>query len=223
MQTQKELFEQSGWKALNRIGTFAEMHHIFKQNFSDLDTLLTQIKKNEDGKNAWLHLSQYIFNFLASSFSLCEHCRKMMAFYKGTELYKEYEKKTHETFNNNLCAFIHKFRNYQTHYQIEFAYSDTQKNTVVFLSENLLKDKSQWNAESREFILENGDELNVAQIFSDYLMLTDKFYIWLYKELMEYHKHDMKERDALIKKMNFDSVCLSSTITDALNGKKVSG
>ena len=54
-------------------------------------------------------------------------------------------------------------------------------------------------------------------------MLTDKFYIWLYKELMEYHKHDMKERDALIKKMNFDSVCLSSTITDALNGKKVSG
>ena len=68
----------------------------------------------------------------------------------------------------NLCAFIHKFRNYQTHYQIEFAYSDTQKNTVVFLSENLLKDKNQWNAESREFILENGNELNVAQIFSDY-------------------------------------------------------
>ena len=144
MQTPKELFEQSGWKALNRIGTFAEMHHIFKQNFSDLNALLMQIKKNEDGENAWLHLSQYIFNFLASSFSLCEHCRKMMAFYKGTELYKEYEKKTLETFNNNLCAFIHKFRNYQTHYQIEFAYSDTQKNTVVFLSENLLKDKSQW-------------------------------------------------------------------------------
>ena len=93
MQTPKELFEQSGWKALNRIGTFAEMHHIFKQNFSDLNTLLMQIKKNEDGENVWLHLSQYIFNFLASSFSLCEHCRKMMAFYKGTELYKEYEKK----------------------------------------------------------------------------------------------------------------------------------
>lgn len=62
----------------------------------------------------------------------------------------------------------------------------------------------------------------LLKFFSDYLMLTDKFYIWLYKELMEYHKHDMKERDVLIKKMNFDSVCLSSTITDALNGKKVS-
>ena len=41
---EQELFESNGWQAINRIGAFAEMHHIFLQNYQDLMNIITKIQ-----------------------------------------------------------------------------------------------------------------------------------------------------------------------------------
>lgn len=215
MTTQEDVFNCAGWKALNRMGIFATMHHIFRQNYIDLEILLKRIHDNpnmsqETFQEQHIHLSQYIFNFLASSSALTDHARRLIGFYEKTNLYKEYQQKIKESFaDNKLVQFIHKLRNYQTHYQLEFPYlvdslGDNKSWDVVFVSSDLLKHPEQWNVLSKKFIEESGQEINLNKIFAEYSKLIDTFYMWLYKELQIYHKKDFEEREKLIKESGME-------------------
>ena len=87
------IFNCSGWKAIQRAGAMINMHHIFRQNYSDLEQLLKKIHDDinvtkEVNQASFIHLEQYIFNYLASSSALIDLSRKMMDNYKNTELYK---------------------------------------------------------------------------------------------------------------------------------------
>ena len=44
---EQELFESNGWQAINRIGAFAERHHIFLQNYQDLMNIISKIQNPE--------------------------------------------------------------------------------------------------------------------------------------------------------------------------------
>jgi len=215
MVTQEDVFNSAGWKALNRMGIFATMHHIFRRNYIDLETLLKRIHDDinmsqETFQEQYIHLSQYIFNLLASSTALTDHARRLMGFYKETNLYKEYQKKIKESFaDNKLMQFIHKLRNYQTHYQLELPYpvrslKDNKHWDVVFISNELLKHPEQWNEQSKQFIKECGQEINLNKVFSEYNRLIDTFYMWLYTELQIYHKKDFEERERLIRESGME-------------------
>ena len=111
-----------------------------------------------------------------------------------------------------MAQFIHKLRNYQTHYQLEFPYpvrslDDNKSWDVVFVSNDFLKHPEQWNVLSKQFIEESGQEINLNKIFAEYSKLIDTFYMWLYTELQIYHQKDFEEREKLIKSENRQQIC----------------
>lgn len=83
MTTQEDVFNCAGWKAINRMGLLATMHHIFRQNYIDLEVLLRKIHDDinmsqETFQELHIHLSQYVFNLLASSTALTDHARRLI-------------------------------------------------------------------------------------------------------------------------------------------------
>lgn len=141
---------------------------------------------------------------------MTDHARRLINFYEETDLYKKYQQKIKESFvDNKLVQFIHKLRNYQTHYQLEFPYpvrslDDNKSWDVVFVSSDFLKHPEQWNAQSKQFIEESGQEINLNKVFAEYYKLIDTFYMWLYRELQIYHEKDFEEREKLIKEIGME-------------------
>ena len=98
MATVYDLFNCAGWQAMNRIGTFSNMHNIFQQNHLELNNLLIKVQddiqlSNGTIKETWEHLEQRVFNYLSSASALENHARKMMKFYDGKNVYLEYSLK----------------------------------------------------------------------------------------------------------------------------------
>lgn len=214
MVTKENIFNSKGWKLINKVSSIFSMHHIFRQNYSDLEQLLVKIHNDifitkEVNQAIFVHLEQYIFNFLASASALTDLSRKTMNYYKGTDLYEKYQKMIKETFGNDLSQFIRNLRNYQTHYQLVFPYTvknleDNRMWDVVLISKDLMMHPDQWNYGAKNFINKNGEEININKVFAQYSRLVDAFYMWLYAKLDEYHKDDIKERNYLVKMVNID-------------------
>ncbi len=189
------LFESDGWKAINRIGSFNEMYWIFIENYRELVTKILFLQDIEQPFGSRLssinNLSRYIFNFLSSTSALKENCYNMMRFYNETDLKMKYESKKNELFlNSKLVAFIQKFRNYQTHFQLEFA-DLSANNQVILITEKLLQNSKEWNKLSLEYIQESGDAIVLKTTCEDYFKLVEDFYQWLYQELMTFHRQDI--------------------------------
>ncbi len=214
MITQEDIFKCAGWQAINRMGQIASINHIFSQNYSDLNNLLLKIyytvePTEEIYQEIHQRLEQYIFNFLAASFALTDNCRKVMAFYKETDLYKKYQQKVDNEFaKDTLANFIRQLRNYQTHYKLEFptpvrSLDDNTHWDVVFISDELLKHPNEWNSLSKQYITQCGKEINIGKMSADYNHKIDMFYHWLYGELKAYHKEDFAERDKLFEEIGW--------------------
>ncbi len=214
MVTKENVFNSKGWNLINKVSSIFSMHHIYRQNYSDLEQLLVKIHNDifittDVNQAIFVHLEQYIFNFLASASALTDLSRKTMNYYKGTDLYEKYQIMVKEAFDNDLSQFVRNLRNYQTHYQLVFPYTvksldDNKLWDVVLISKDLLKYPDQWNARAKKFINKNGEEVNVNKVFAEYNCLVDAFYMWLYAKLDEYHKYDIKERNYLVKQANLN-------------------
>lgn len=81
---------------------------------------------------------------------------------------------------------------------------DNKSWDVVFVSSDFLKHPEQWNAQSKQFIEESGQEINLNKVFAEYYKLIDTFYMWLYRELQIYHEKDFEEREKLIKEIGME-------------------
>lgn len=199
------LFKSDGWQAVNRIGTFIEMYAILIGNYNELMRVISKIQNVQEPlverhQDLTYNLNRYIFNFLASTKALIDNCRKMMSFYKNTDIYEKYQGKINELFlNNPMTAFIQDFRNYQTHFKLEFSeLSDDDE--IVFLTQGLLQNSEQWNKLSKEYITQCGENIVLKSLCEDYFKLLEVFYMWLVGELKEFHKKDLIERKELAAK-----------------------
>lgn len=212
MLTEAALLNCAGWKALNRIAPLGNIHNVFFQNWLELQNLLAKIHEDVNvsksiQKEAFEHLQQKIFNYLAASSVLTDTTRKVLNHYKETDLLKEYEQKVSDLFrHNNLCHFVRNLRNYQTHYELTFpcpvrSLDDGIHWDVVLLSADLLKHKEEWKQEAKQFIMACGEEINLNKIFTQYANIVNIFYTWLYTKFVEYHKEDLEERDQLINEL----------------------
>lgn len=199
------LFKSDGWQAVNRIGTFIEMYAILIGNYNELMRVISKVQNVQEPlverhQNLTYNLHRYIFNFLASTKALVDNCRKMMSFYKNTDIYEKYQGKINELFlNNPMTAFIQDFRNYQTHFKLEFSeLSDNDE--IVFWAQGLLQNSEQWNKLSKEYMRQCGENIVLKTLCEDYFKLLEVFYMWLVGELKEFHKQDLIERKELAAK-----------------------
>lgn len=199
------LFKSDGWQAVNRIGTFIEMYAILIENYRELMRVVLKIQNPQEPlvgryQDLTYNLNRYIFNFLSSTKALIDNCRKMMSFYKDNDIYEKYQGKINELFlNNPITAFIQDFRNYQTHFKLEFSeLSDDDE--IVFLTQGLLQNSEQWNKLSKEYMRKCGENIVLKTLCEDYFKLLEVFYMWLVGELKEFHKQDLIERKELAEK-----------------------
>lgn len=199
----EKLFQSKGWQVINRIGTLNEMYYILVENYRELMHEILRIQKASqpfielfDNKK----LNRYIFNFFASTSALTDSCRKAMNFYKNTDLKIKYEIKKELFFKKNQTAFFIKdFRNYLTHFSIEFPLL-SKSGEIAFSTQDLLQYKK-WRSLSKEFIRQNDCEIVLKPLCEEYFRTLETFYMWLYAELKEYHKEDLKERNQMAKKL----------------------
>ena len=212
MATQEELFNHPGWQACNRLGAFANMHNIFLENYNQFKGLCDKLKYNESlsnefKKEIFMHLERYIFNYLSSASALIEHSRHLTSFYKDTDFYTEYDKRIKNVFEkNDLALFIKKLRNYQVHVGLPCPYivasqKDTKSWDIVFISQELLDKKNDWNLESKKFINTCGKEIILNDVFYQYTNLVNSFYLWVYEELKKYHKDELIEKERIEKEL----------------------
>ena len=204
-----QLFNSPGWKAVERMGSLASMHHIFSQNYSDLNILIIKIQNDrnvsqEIYQEAQQHLDQYVFNFLSSPMALVDNCRSIMSYYNNTILYQEYQEKVNQKFLKcPLHSFIKQFRNFQTHFRLcpisSIRVGEGKEWKTVLFCEDLLKYPNQWNILAKQYIEKCGQEINIKDAFSEYNNLIDNFYHWLYGKLKEFHKDEILERNRLIE------------------------
>lgn len=213
--TQEEIFSYPGWLASKRLGYLANMHHIFLQNHLILKDLLVKIHNDESFSTQIYqefdkHMQQYLFNFLSASAALTDNCRKMMIFYKGTDIFNEYNAKIDEVFKNNLLsAFIKDLRNYQTHNKIDIptpvrSLEDHKSIDVIFISDELLKENYQWTASSKKFMEKCGLEISILPIINEYNNMINLFYNWLYSRLKQYHYNDFVALKQIIREQGLD-------------------
>lgn len=215
MTTQEELFNYPGWLASKRLGYIANMHHIFLQNYLILKELLVKIHDDEHFSPQTYqefdkHIQQYLFNFLSASAALTDNCRKMMSFYKGTDIFDEYNVKIGEIFEKSLLpAFIKDLRNYQTHNKIDIptpvrSLKDHKSIDVIFISDELLKENYQWTASSKKFMKECGLEISILPIIDEYNNMINLFYNWLYSRIKQYHYNDFVVLKQVVREQGSD-------------------
>lgn len=215
MTTQEELFNHPGWLASKRLGYIANMHHIFLQNYLILKELLVKIHDDEHFSPQTYqefdkHIQQYLFNFLSASAALTDNCRKMMSFYKGPDIFDEYNVKIGEIFEKSLLpAFIKDLRNYQTHNKIDIptpvrSLKDHKSIDVIFISDELLKENYQWTASSKKFMKECGLEISILPMIDEYNNMINLFYNWLYSRIKQNHYNDFVALKQVVREQGSD-------------------
>lgn len=215
MTKQEELFNHLGWQASKRLGYLANMHHVFLQNYLILKELLVKIHDDEyfspqTYQEFDKHIQQYLFNFLSASAALTDNCRKMMSFYKETDIFDEYNAKIGEIFKKSLLpAFIKDLRNYQTHNKIDIptpvrSLKDHKSIDVIFISDELLKENYKWTASSKKFMKECGLEISILPIIEEYNNMINLFYNWLYSRIKQYHYNDFVALKQVVREQGPD-------------------
>lgn len=204
---EQELFESNGWQAINRIGAFAEMHHIFLQNYQDLMNIISKIQNPQlkYSKRVDLmlnNINQYIFNFISAAMALRDNTNEMAKFYDNTNLGNSIKENTQKIFAHNLeIAFVQKYRNIHTHKRLIIAYlSDDDK--ILWDTECLFKISDEWNSLSKKYISNCGESIYLEELFVKYFQTTNYFYNWLYPELLKWHKNDALETIKIATKLN---------------------
>jgi len=194
----EKLFKSKGWQAINRIGAFAEMHHIFIQNYQDLMNIISQIQNPQIEYKSRVELmlhnvNRYIFNFISSAMALRDNSNEMIKAYQNTILGKSIEENIKKFFANNLeIAFIQKYRNIHTHKRLVIAYlSDDDK--ILWNKQSLLEVSQDWNGLSKKYINNCSENVALKDLFEAYFETINNFYNWLYPELLKWHKQDALE------------------------------
>lgn len=204
------LFQSKGWQAINRIGALNEMYYILIENYRELMNEILRIQMATQ-PNCELfenkRLSRYIFNFIISTSSLIDNCRKTMKYYKNTDIKNKYEHKTEEFFKNNqISVYIKDFRNYLVHFSMVIPL--LSKDGKIALSKQELLEYNNWTKLSKEFIHQNVNEIDLKPICEEYFKTLENFYMWLYTELKDYHKEDLKEKNQLAEKLGIYIPCI---------------
>jgi len=215
----REIEISAGFKALNEIKRLKDSVYIYRENFKELENILTQYKdvdfaddlvseryseKREEKTREFLRA---FHNFILSVKSLVAHSRNFMKSYSETLLGRKYSIKIESEFKENEeVKFLEKLRNYFCHYRLpEFNTRITisfdpksESSNIYLLKKDLLKNDS-WGSLANKFIDKCPDEINIGNIIYRYKESTDELYNWLFTELEKLHLSEINQTKKMIQ------------------------
>lgn len=185
------------------------MHHIFNENYNTLLNTIDEIRKQYFPKEIFFashdRFKRHAFNFLMSATALRDNCRRIINYYKETEIKREYEQKV-KVFQCSLVSFVEGLRNYNAHVSIilpDIVKSpiNSQQWDIILMTPNLLQTNFNWSTLARTYMKQYGPEINFKDLCLQYHIMIDQFYNWLYARLLAYHKEDFIAKERLIDKL----------------------
>ncbi len=174
---------------------------VFESNTNELLEVLSRPSKDfslsmilmgddrEGGVSFWGEVDQRLHNELASAVSLVDHTRRLFA-YLGTDvplIIAEYMERNSKITKMNETQFLRKLRNYLLHYGnapiLQSLSLTTSEHSLKLSASSLLK-WSEWNAETREYLLAFGDHDGplIEEVVVVYANAMLDMFIWLFKQ-----------------------------------------
>lgn len=213
----KQIDEMPGAVFLNRSRQRSFSLNIFRMNALELMEVAQKVKdpvhgfalmtqsNREAGLQAHRELNRHVHNFAASALTLVEHTRVFMRkHYAGTSVLAAYEAMITRTFiQSPVAQFVQGLRNYMVHrglpnssMYLNFTSGPDTDGTgtietgVRFETSSLL-DWDNWKSIARKYLEEAGEQIEVHDFASEYMVLVNQFNEWLDAILAEHHRVDV--------------------------------
>jgi len=219
----KEIHASKGMQFVNRMRKHSFSFNIFNGNLFELQKALATIENpdigiklmsqdnKQEGDQAYREINRLFHNFLSSAKTLIEHTRIFIdKHYKKTPLQQAYlEKITSEFSQDETCRFIQDLRNFMLHQGLPHSQmtltitnlKDGQDiDSQISLNVEKLCNWSRWSSSSKRYLNNQGKEIKLSTIVSQYGRKITSLQQWLDKKLQKNHSNDLKELKSLQEK-----------------------
>ena len=157
-------------------------------------------------------LDQRLHNYLASAGALIDHVRRHVEGYKGTPFAREYARRKGVVTAAPVSDFMKRLRNYLLHYRLLFlAHNVSVKGTElapgtvdvrVEVSTETLLQWDGWHGQSRSYLRQAGEAVDIRAALLEYGRLLDDLYQWMFQQFQQLHGSEIKDLNDLIDEGN---------------------
>ena len=207
----KELRDSAEQKRLDQVNHFQASVLVFDTNFKELKDTLLFHNDHRQSQSLWkvenrqllhayqLNVTRLLHNFVASAQSLIDHTRFFYRkLYEPDNLFPDYQEEIRKRFlKHTLSCFIKDLRQYAQHYQVPSLSSSLRYErgkpdfeVSMNMDKNDLLEFSGWKANSKTFLADSDDKIDVLKLFQEYHTHIMSFQSWFSEKQKEIHKND---------------------------------
>lgn len=157
-------------------------------------------------------VDQRLHNYVASTSSLIDHSRRLMAKYAGTTLLAEYDNRRSTISTSPEAVFIRDLRNFTQHRELPFIGHTVSMNpskgtsfatTKFELSTAILAEWGGWTAPAKQLLGSAGATVVLREVMQRHLDLVEDLYAWLFAQAQTYHRFEYTLADDLRGEFNW--------------------
>lgn len=213
---QQKIQNCEGYRIHQKLSSLNNTEQIFYRNFVELRSIEKYIKahpeiiavKNRDKTDEFqIELARRMHNYLASVKSLVDHTRRLKKhFCFSKKNNQNYDLKRNELLGKNNFYFVQQLREYVQHVELlptgfEFRIErkdgkDSELITLVLFKESLAGYDG-WKSESKLYLRDALEKIDLISLVSDYTVAISKFYNWFYLEVESMYKSELMEFEKL--------------------------
>jgi hypothetical protein len=187
-----------------KIQFLGEIHYIFWLNDKQIKESLVSLKDEGTAFLLWtsddniemfhLRILCQLHNYLAAARTFFILNRKIAnELYKGTDFEPEYKEKMKTVIHKSpLAHFMQNLRIYISRKKLPF--SSTMSfvtgpgfDSSLSLDLQHLRQWEGWSQQAKEYLHQNENEIQLAQLINNYTFMIEEFYTWLRKRQQELH------------------------------------
>lgn len=202
-----EMESLKGFRIINDIELLKGTNYIFINNFFELKNI---IEKSEQDIEIWylknrrqldfvlLEVTRLLHNYSASVLTLIDHTRNFRKKIKEKNLEKTFEREIQRLGVNEVVGFMKQLRQYLQHYSLpitkaNLAINGNNYEQKIILDKNKLLKWNRWNSNSKKYIDNFEEDIEIISFCEEYYNLIEKFYNFLYNEVLRAYNNEIRD------------------------------
>jgi hypothetical protein len=204
-----------------------DLDHLFDSIYTltiNYDVLQDAIKSYENDWQIWavenrdrlesfqIEFTRRLHNYLSSVFSLLEHTYAFKNSLDNEKFNKRYSEQLEASDLSDKVTFLKDLRNYTQHYKLPFvtatlSYQATDIESgegeieqTLSLNQEPLLEWDGWNSDSRAYLEELDDEIDIGAVAEDYQEAIIDFYDWFRECIEDIYSDEFEEREDMVNK-----------------------
>lgn len=194
-----EMESLKGFRIINDIELLKGTNYTLHNNYVELKNMMEkyeqdieiQFLKNRPQLYFFLlEFTRLLHNYSASVKTLVDHTRNFKNKIEDNNFQNTYEEKLTKLNNNDVVGFMQKLRNYVQHYKLPIIKTNLSINGNIFeakiiLDKNELLKWKKWGSNSKKYIGEFDEGIEIIPLCEEYYNLIHEFYIFFYNEVLK--------------------------------------